>query len=142
MVKNPECLSDNTSGTVSYNRISYFLTRNYSAAVPAALIFPEITDESVIYAGFALFKQESELTVVLYTKEFSGIFSHFILVCQALSALSTSSCKYLTAVSCLHSFSEAVFLLSLELLGLICSFHVNYLSFLVAGSSTCGCRQG
>lgn len=81
MVENPECLSDNASCTVSCNRISYLLARNYTAAVPAALVFPEITDESVAYAGFALFKQESELTVVLYTEEFSGIFSHFILVC-------------------------------------------------------------
>lgn len=81
MVKNPESLSYNTPCTVSCNRISYFLARNDTAAVSAALIFPEITDESVIHAGFALFKQESELTVVLYTEEFSGIFSHFILVC-------------------------------------------------------------
>lgn len=81
MVENPECLSDNTSCTVSGNRISYLLARNYTAAVSAALVFPEIADESVIHAGFALFKQESELTVVLYTEEFSGIFSHFILVC-------------------------------------------------------------
>jgi len=81
MVKNPESLSDNTSGTVTCNRIADFLTRNDTAAVSAALVFPEIADESVIYAGFALFKQESELTVVLYTEEFSGIFSHFILVC-------------------------------------------------------------
>ena len=81
MVENPESLSDNTSCAVSCNRISYFLARNYAAAVSAALIFPEIADERVIYAGFALFKQESELTVVLYTEEFSGIFSHFILVC-------------------------------------------------------------
>ena len=81
MVENPERLSDNTSCAVSRNRISYFFARNDAAAVSAALIFPEIADESVIYAGFAFSEQESELTVVLYTEEFSGIFSHFILVC-------------------------------------------------------------
>ena len=81
MIEDSERFSDDPSCAVSCNRITYLFARNYAATISAALIFPEIADKSVIYAGFALSEQESELTVVLDTEEFSGIFSHFILVC-------------------------------------------------------------
>jgi hypothetical protein len=44
---------------------------------------------------------------------------------KSFSAFGTSSGKYLSAVACGHSFSEAVFHLSLTLLGLVCSFHIR-----------------
>ena len=76
VVENSESLSDNSYCAVSYNRITDFLTSNDTASVTTALILPEIADESVIYAGFAFFEQESELAVVLDTEKSSGKFSH------------------------------------------------------------------
>ena len=42
---------------------------------------------------------------------------------EASSSLGASSLKNLSAVRGCHSFSETVFLLSLSLLGLVCSLH-------------------
>lgn len=44
-------------------------------------------------------------------------------VCESCSSLKASSLENLSAVGGLHTLSEAVFLFSLELLGLICSYH-------------------
>lgn len=50
------------------------------------------------------------------------------LVCELLSALCTATCENLAAVLCCHSFTEAVFHLSVALFGLVSSFHcVNLL---------------
>ena len=49
------------------------------------------------------------------------------LVCQLLSALSSASCENFAAVGCCHSLSEAVLLFSVELLRLICPFHLRNL---------------
>ena len=46
-----------------------------------------------------------------------------LLVGEASSSLGASSLKNFSAVSCCHSFSEAVFLFSLSFLRLICSLH-------------------
>ena len=46
-----------------------------------------------------------------------------ILVCETSSSFGASSLKNLSAVSGSHSLSEAVFCLSVSLLGLICSKH-------------------
>ena len=51
-------------------------------------------------------------------------------ICEHLSAFCSSASEYLTAVLGSHSLSETVLFLSLELLGLISSFH--YLSSLLA----------
>ena len=47
------------------------------------------------------------------------------LVRKSLSAFCSSASKNLASVSVGHSLSEAVLLLSVELLGLICSEHIN-----------------
>ena len=47
------------------------------------------------------------------------------LVSKSCSALCTTSLEYFSAVSGLHSLSEAVLLLSLALFGLICSKHIR-----------------
>ena len=44
---------------------------------------------------------------------------------ESLSSLSASSLENVSAISSLHSLSEAVLLLSLTLLGLICSKHIR-----------------
>ena len=49
------------------------------------------------------------------------------LVRKTLSAFSASSLEYVSAVSSSHSLSEAVLLLSLSLLGLVCSEHFLHL---------------
>ena len=46
-----------------------------------------------------------------------------LLIGEASSTLGASSLKNFSAVSCCHSFSEAVFLFSLSFLRLICSLH-------------------
>ena len=58
------------------------------------------------------------------------IFGTFVLkrlICQSFSAFSASSLKNVSAVSCSHSFSEAVLLFSLSFLRLICSEHYCHL---------------
>lgn len=55
------------------------------------------------------------------------------LVGKPCSALCTSSCKNLATVSCGHSLHKAVFFFSVQLLGLICSFHVFLLLLDVYG---------
>ena len=47
----------------------------------------------------------------------------YLLVAESSSALCSSSCEYLSAVSSRHSLHEAVNFLSLKLFRLICSFH-------------------
>ena len=47
-----------------------------------------------------------------------------LLVSQSFSAFSASSLQYVSAVSSSHSLSEAVFLFSLTLFGLIGSEHL------------------
>ncbi len=56
-------------------------------------------------------------------------------VCESLSALCTSSLKYVSAVSSLHSLSEAMLLLSLSLFRLVSSEH--YLHLLIYLSEAC-----
>lgn len=55
------------------------------------------------------------------------------LVGKPCSALCTSSCKNLATVSCGHSLHKAVFFFSVQLFGLICSFHVFLLLLDVYG---------
>lgn len=50
-----------------------------------------------------------------------------VLVGQSLSAFCTTSLENVSAVGCLHSLSEAVFLFSLTLFGLVCSEHLMHL---------------
>ena len=50
---------------------------------------------------------------------------YLYLVSKSCSALCATSLEYFSAVSSLHSLSEAVLLLSLTLLGLICSKHIR-----------------
>jgi len=47
------------------------------------------------------------------------------LVCQLLSSLSSAASKYLTAVSSCHSLHEAMFLFTVKLFRLICSFQLE-----------------
>ena len=60
-------------------------------------------------------------------KDLNGCFSanKHNLVSQSCSALCATSLEYFSAVSCSHSLSEAVLLLSLALFGLICSKHIR-----------------
>ena len=53
---------------------------------------------------------------------------------QSLSAFCASSLKNVSAVGSLHSLSEAMLLLSLTLLGLICSEHFLHLLDFFIGS--------
>ena len=58
--------------------------------------------------------------------DIGGLYSSLcdLSVGESYSTLGASSLKNLSAVSGCHSFSEAMLLFSLSLLGLICSFHV------------------
>ena len=47
----------------------------------------------------------------------------FVRNSQFLSAFSTTCCQYSAAVCCSHSLTETVFVLSLSVRGLKCSFH-------------------
>ena len=49
------------------------------------------------------------------------------LIGELSSTLGASSLKNFSAVSGSHSFSEAMFLFSLSLLGLVCSLHDSHL---------------
>ena len=49
------------------------------------------------------------------------------LIGKAFSAFRASSLEYISAVSSCHSLSEAVLLLSLSFLGLVCSEHFLHL---------------
>ena len=73
-------------------------------------------------------RQTLALTLVL---SFLGFFAHIgndpKLVGQSLSALCTSSLEYVSAVSSLHSLSEAMLLFSLTLLRLVSSQHRMHL---------------
>ena len=56
------------------------------------------------------------------------------LVGQSFSALCASSLEYVSAVSSLHSFSEAMLLFSLTLFGLVSSEHRLHLLMVKIGS--------
>lgn len=71
----------------------------------------------------------------LYTKGHSYPLNTALSVRKSFSALSTSSCQYLTTVSCCHSLHEAVFFFSVKLLRLVGSFHCKLLLlFSIMGS--------
>ena len=48
-----------------------------------------------------------------------------LLVCELLSALCSAAGKYLASVGGCHSLHKAVFLLAMELLRLVSSFHLE-----------------
>jgi len=63
------------------------------------------------------------------------------LIGKALSAFCASSLEHLSAVSSCHSLSEAVLLLSLSFLGLVCSEHLMHLLNILSCSVPPGIRQ-
>lgn len=85
VVEKSESLSYNSTGTVSCNRITDFLAGNDTQSVTASVILPKITDETVVYRGFALIEQESEFTIILDTVKPFGILSHTILTYKLIS---------------------------------------------------------
>ena len=48
---------------------------------------------------------------------------YFVRHCELFAALCTTSSEYATAIGGLHAFAETVFVVSLAIVGLECSFH-------------------
>lgn len=70
----------------------------------------------------------SALNVTLRSFLIHPMGGHSVLVSESLSALGASSLEHLSAVGSAHSFSEAVLLAALTLLGLVGSEH-GYTSY-------------
>ena len=84
-------------------------------------IFERIGYERGIYESSSASVSSSEIRVLL--QFFERV--HNKLVCELLSALCSAAGKYLASVGGCHSLHEAVFLLTMELLGLVSSFHLE-----------------
>ena len=80
MVKDPESLSDDSSRTVSQDRVPYLLAGNYTASAAAPVILSEITDKAVTDKAFSFFVKEAEFTVFFYGIKPFGVFSHALTV--------------------------------------------------------------
>ena len=64
----------------------------------------------------------------------------FVRNSQFLSAFSTTCCQYSAAVCCSHSLTETVFVLSLSVRGLKCSFHYCILFYVIILTNS-GCKN-
>lgn len=64
----------------------------------------------------------------------------FVRNSQFLSAFSTTCCQYSATVCCSHSLTETVFVLSLSVRGLKCSFHYCILFYVIILTNS-GCKN-
>ena len=85
-------------------------------------IFKRIGYERGSYVSNSASVNSSEIRVLL---QFFERVHNKKLVCERLSALCSAAGKYLASVGGSHSLHEAVFLLAMELLGLVSSFHLE-----------------
>ena len=65
MVEDPERLTDDSSRTVTSDRISDLLSGHYATAVATAVGLSEIADKAVARTAGALFIKVSEFAVIL-----------------------------------------------------------------------------
>ena len=87
--------------------------------------------------------QKNHLLRLSYTIKQSGLCLYsvvFIRNSKFLSALSTTCSQYSTAVSCSHSLTETVFVFSLSVRGLISSFHLSILFYVIILTNS-GCKD-
>lgn len=138
----PVSLPYNAPCSASFNCVAYFLSRGNSYAVYILSVFP------VIYRAYPAGNKKTftvkpcKILVAFYpnsvehkkllSKKYDhkcGLWSQIsetvyqLSVGKCLSALSSSAGQYLSAVFGGHSFHKAVLFFSVELLGLISSFH-------------------
>lgn len=123
-LQSAECLSYHSSGAAPLNGAAHLFRGDYAQAVDTALVGAKVTHKGIVYNAFSFFEQKAELTVLFNAYIVFGVIHS--LVRKSFSALGTSSGKHLSAVAGSHSFSEAVFHLSLTLLGLVCSLHFRH----------------
>ena len=105
-------------------QVSADFTATYAKLIKA---FAELFSKSDHFYSVTHEKNRWRMGTTRSSVHFRGLSPTKRLISQSFSAFSASSLKNVSAVSCSHSFSEAVLLFSLSFLRLICSEHYCHL---------------